>query len=380
MRTTRIAAIAASLVLATGTILAPSGAFADQVIAQDLTVTQPVNRAISVTPNAPNSLQIKAAPKTKITVKAKGVKTRSVTTNAQGSATVTKLVSGRNYTIAAGANRVTATPVVPVTGATGLRVATTETPGNVELTWNHVDSPSQGAVSYRVTATPIVANQVASDETLTSTTTQKSIVLVGLDLSTRYEFAVTPLNALGAGTPTNAIMAKTLGELTNTTVVEQPRVQAPTQPKPQSAPQPAPQPAGPTTRTIYVCPDGFTEAGGLCEKVIAYTYTTIDYTFHSETRTEACSGPDCPGSYYRSYAVSATAPHCPQGGTIHGSECAGWTDGSRTVTYQVKDTTPTGYSDNGTAWTKKDAMPAGYTDNGTAWVLTTAKEARVVPA
>jgi len=396
MRTTRIAAMAASVTLALGSVLVPAAAHADQqptsqVIAQDVTPAPPAGQSapgqsrmdsLTATPNAPQSLQITAAPRTPVTITAPGTKARSVTTNKKGKATVKKLVAGRSYTIKAGSDRVTATPLIPVTAATGLRVATTDTPGNVELTWKQDASPAQGAVTYRVSALPISDAGDASALPITAETTQHSMVLIGLDLATRYQFTVTPVNALGAGTPTTAVMASTLGDITGTAVVEQPRVQpqAVTPAPAPRQPQPAPQPVGPATRTIYVCADGFTEVGGLCEKVVPYTYTTIDYTYHGETRTEACSGPDCPGSVYYGYPVSEMAPHCPQGGTIHGTECFQWTQGSHQVTYQVKDATPAGFTDNGTAWTQKDAMPAGYTDNGTAWVLTAAKEARVVPA
>ena len=49
-------------------------------------------------------------------------------------------------------------------------------------------------------------------------------------------------------------------------------------------------------------------------------------------------------------------------------------------TKTVKDATPSGYTDDGTAWIKKDAAPAGYTDDGTQWVKVVPKEARIVPA
>ena len=49
----------------------------------------------------------------------------------------------------------------------------------------------------------------------------------------------------------------------------------------------------------------------------------------------------------------------------------------------VKDSTPAGFSDTGSGWSKtvavKDAAPAGYSDTGSAWVQTAAKEAKVVP-
>ena len=380
MKTNRLAAIATTLTLALslplagGTAIAPVGAYASEVIAQDLT-----NRSsIAAIPNAPNSLIVTAAPGVSLKVKATGSKSRSVTTNKKGTAVVRKLIAGRNYTISSGSDSITAMPVIAVTPASGLRVATTDTPGNVELIWKHTNSPAQGVVKYQVAAEPINNKGVP----VTGETTQQSLVLVGLDLATRYQFTVTPINALGSGTPTSAIMAKTLGDITGKTVVEQPQPVPSPKPNPAANPQsaPAPAPVGPSTRTIYVCPEGFTEAGNLCEKLTPYTYTTNAYTFHNEIRTEACSGPDCSGSYYRSYPVSEMAPHCPQGGTIHGNECAGWTDGSRQVTYQVKDNTPAGFTDNGTAWVKKNDLPAGYTDNGTAWMQVAAKEARVVPA
>ena len=47
---------------------------------------------------------------------------------------------------------------------------------------------------------------------------------------------------------------------------------------------------------------------------------------------------------------------------------------------QVRDATPTGYTDTGTNWQKRDPAPEGYLDSGTQWVLTVPKVARVVPA
>ena len=56
-----------------------------------------------------------------------------------------------------------------------------------------------------------------------------------------------------------------------------------------------------------------------------------------------------------------------------------WSTPTQQVTYQIKDSTPNGYTDTGSIWSKKDALPAGYTDNGSNWVSTTAKVAEVVP-
>lgn len=380
MKTNRLAAIATaltlalSLPLASGTAIAPVGAYANEVIAQDLT-----NRSsIAATPNAPNSLVITAAPGVSLKIKAAGSKTRSVTTSKKGTAVVRKLIAGRNYTISSGSDSITAMPVIPVTPASGLRVATTDTPGNVELTWKHTGSPTQGVVKYQVAAEPMNNKGVP----VTAETTQQSLVLVGLDLATRYQFTVTPVNALGSGTPTSAIMAKTLGDITEKTVVEQPQPEPSPKPTLAANPQPAPSPAPviPSTRTIYVCPEGFTEAGNLCEQITPYTYTTTNYTFHTETYTVTV---EKPGAAYAADTAQSTGTPCPWGGTLNsaGDLCLmPSTLETETRTREVKDNTPAGYTDNGTAWVKKNEIPAGYTDNGTAWVKITAKEARVVPA
>ncbi len=314
-------------------------------------------------------------------LKAAGTKSRSVTTNKKGTAVVKKLVAGRTYTISSGKESVSAVPVVPVTGASGLRVATTETPGNVELTWKHTTTPAQGVVKYQVAAEPINSKELA----VTGETTQQSLVLIGLDLATRYQFTVTPVNALGAGTPSTAIMANTLGEITGKSVVEQPQPAPVPAPAPAPAPtrntQPTPAPApAPSTRTIYVCPDGFSENGNLCEKTTPYTFTTRAYSYHDETYTVSV---EKPGPAYAADIAQSTGTPCPWGGTINaaGDLCLmpSVTE-TQTRTRQVKDAIPAGFTDNGTAWVKKNDLPAGYTDNGTAWVQVTAKEARVVPA
>ena len=72
-------------------------------------------------------------------------------------------------------------------------------------------------------------------------------------------------------------------------------------------------------------------------------------------------------------------PNSPTGLDIY---CTGGYDETVLDYGPVKDATPTGYTDTGTAWTHqvKDTAPAGYVDNGTAWVKTVAKVATVVPA
>ena len=81
-----------------------------------------------------------------------------------------------------------------------------------------------------------------------------------------------------------ALTTKSLNYLQGTTVAKAPEtpetpvspVKQPVSPAyapaytPTYAPAPAPvSPSGPATRTIYLCPDTFTEVGGLCEKTFA---------------------------------------------------------------------------------------------------------------
>lgn len=166
-----------------------------------------------------------------------------------------------------------------------------------------------------------------------------------------------------------ALTTKTLNDLQGTTVAKAPETpETPVSPVKQPvAPAPAPGgPSGPLTRTIYLCPDSFTEVGGLCEKNLPYTYTTENYTFYPETRPESCLGPGCPGSVYMDmgYIASPTweQVHCPRGGTLYRNTCMAWSTSTQQVTFQIKDATPN-----------------GYTDNGSNWVNTTTKVAKVVP-
>ncbi|HAN71000.1 MAG TPA: hypothetical protein DCQ36_05350, partial [Actinobacteria bacterium] len=63
-------------------------------------------------------------------------------------------------------------------------------------------------------------------------------------------------------------------------------------------------------------------------------------------------------------------------------ECWGGYD--EPVYSNVKDATPAGYTDNGSAWVRtiqvKDTAPTGYADDGTQWVKTAAKVERTIPA
>ena len=120
-----------------------------------------------------------------------------------------------------------------------------------------------------------------------------------------------------------------------------------------------------------MCPTGFTETSdGKCQTTLPYTFSTLAYTFHTETTG--------PAPLLNSFE---TANVCPAGYNL---EDYGWVKYCRLYgpapTATVKDATPAGYTDDGTAWIRKDDAPAGYTDDGTQWAKVVAKEARVVPA
>jgi hypothetical protein len=125
-----------------------------------------------------------------------------------------------------------------------------------------------------------------------------------------------------------------------------------------------------------VCPDGYAAAGDLCQQSTAYTYDTQSYTYHGE---------NIYGYGQNGWAYSWG--HCTGAG-----KSGNWSNGDpfcQTPTYgndaivgtqQVKDATPAGYTDTGSAWTKRNDLPAGWTDDGTQWVKTAAKIATEVAA
>jgi hypothetical protein len=249
-------------------------------------------------------------------------------------------------------------------------------------------------VSYLIEAT----SPTASPVTMKVTGTDHALI-TGLNPDAKYTFTVTPMLGATKGTPASATMIVTVAEAFalakdeaagNADPAAKPAAPiapvtpvAPTAPSAPEAPAspatPSPGPAAPSTKTIYVCPDGFSEAGSdLCERTLAYSYTTSAYTYHAEanyvtvqtgTRTETVPG--------------SSATGCTNGGTLYGDTCYATYPVYETQqqgTKQVKDAGPAGYTDNGSAWQQRNAMPAGYADNGSAWVQTAAKVAKVVPA
>ncbi len=309
----------------------------------------------------------------------KGERIRRQQRLGSASTTITGLTPGRSYTVSVAGRIVGSVVALDRPGpASALAVRTTGQPGSVILTWQHRATTATGGrrVAFEITATsaggPTLRKAAAGRRTAT---------LAGLDMTALYTFTVTPRNSAGSGRASRATMTRTLKQITGagtpsvepvatapTPVVATPAA-PPASPAAAPAPAPAPDPA-PTTRTIYVCPDGYSENANLCEKALPYTFTTRPYAFHDEV-----TGPPPMLDSYET-----TADGCPSGYSL---ENYTWVKYCRRYgpapTRRVKDPTPSGFTDDGTAWIRKDPAPAGFTDDGTRWVKVVAKVPRVVP-
>ena len=320
-----------------------------------------------------------------------------------GRVTFSNLIAGANYVVVHDGKIIgSGTPVNAVGSATDLVVRATPKNNTVKLDWSHKATKTNGGagVTYVITAKPAGGSGKTVTAEMSGTSTRsnsaaKSSTLSGLDPDTLYVFTITPKNSAGTGKSSVARMERSLADITGikstgaaepvVVVIEVEPAEKPVPVKPVEAkpatpapaPAPAPGPASPSTRTIYVCPDAYTETGsGVCEKTSAYTYTSIGYTYHSEPNYVQVQI----GTTERSHPFDGNA--CGWG-TLYGNTCYEYTavyETRQQGTNQVKDATPAGYTDTGSTWSKKDSMPAGYTDNGSAWVQTAAKVTKVVPA
>ncbi|MDO9485574.1 MAG: fibronectin type III domain-containing protein [Actinomycetota bacterium] len=319
-----------------------------------------------------------------IAAQASGHQTRAVKVRAGQRAVLNDLDPGVRYTITRDGKRIGfVVPVGQMGPAFGLSVVTTDNPGEVTLSWSHTVNKGEGpVVQYTATATAVGASAPAA-KVITSDT---HATLSGLDIRQRYTFSVTPANSASTGRASTATMQQTLAQFTGALVDQSAPLAQPTPATPAPAPAPAPAAAPapapvPSTRTIWVCPDGYADAGSLCQKTLAYTYHSVTSTW--------------PYSYHQQFMQTGSHINfstSPNGGTYYAQNA--WdANGSAAGYYEVvpdgyyasvKDPAPTGYTDNGSAYTKtdqvKDTPPAGYSDNGTAWVMTTAKIAQQVPA
>jgi hypothetical protein len=386
----RLTSIVAGLALISAPVVAAASAYADPatdtVVAVDTTpapaaVPTPtlVRTVIGIDANFPKGLTVTGVGKDKVTVSAPGQKPRTAVRTAAGTVAFRNLVAGKTYTVSVAGKKVgTAVPLEIPGRAYGLTVSTTTAADEVLLRWSQQPVKAQGSITYEITATPITSIGSTAATNIVSGTTSESVATMILDPAERYTFAVTPRNSAGAGTPSTAAMTKPLRELkVSTQAPVEPTPNSPAAPTAPATSTPAPAPSGPSTKTIYVCPGGYTETGGgVCEKSLAYTYTTVAYTYHSEPIYGyghvgwAYSWGYCTGSG-KSGNWSNGDPYCQT--PVYGNDAI--------VGYQnVKDATPTGFTDTGSVWTAKDQVPAGYADNGTEWITTAAKVAQVVPA
>ena len=411
-RTTRItgalgtvtAGIVAGIIVSTSLVSAPAA----QAAESDATITQASNTGIVIArdqsvpltavPTAPRTVTVTTSPNTRVTVKAPRSKTRSAKTNAKGLATFTKLKAGKKYTVTADGESATVVPVLKVGRARDLTIMTTSEPGTITATWAHVASKARGGltVGYTLTATPVrvavgVTTGVAVGDpdvpSISVETDSTEAVLRGLDPRVLYSFTVTPHNLLGEGRASVARMDRSLAEVSGIAVPaaddadrdsagKTPSAEPSAAPVAAAPPAPTPAPTrAPQTRTIWVCPDEFTEVDGVCTQNRAYT-------FHTETEITAYTYHDEFVETNRIWHDHAFNPHNGCAYTVHGDRCMGWE--IQGYTTKVKDDAPWGWTDNGTAYARdvdiKDATPEGWSDNGTEWIRTAAKVARTVPA
>lgn len=260
-------------------------------------------------------------------------------------ATFTGLRAGTAYTVVVGGRSIGRVIAVDRPGsASRLIVNATGEPGVVRLQWRYHDLARTGgsSVTFQLSATSRTAPTVT-----TRAQNTRSGELSGLDPTALYTFSVTVVNSAGHGRATSATMTKTLAQLVAPAPVAVPPDSPPDSPPAPVAPAPPP-PAPPATRTIYVCPNDYVEnSSGTCTR-------TIPYTFHQE--------PSGPAPLLVSYEVTSRA--CPSGYSL---EDYGW------IMYcRLYGPIPMAMV--------KDATPSGYTDDGTAWVRTVPKDAVVVPA
>jgi hypothetical protein len=379
-----ISVLATTLVLSTAGAVATTAHAAEIVTSSQTTssskiIAQDQTDHMKVRQTGVGSITVTAPAKTKVMVSSKKFRQAKLASSA-GTATFNNLTPGVTYTFAAAGQATKLRAIEATAPASNLTVFTTDEAGTVTLTWDHKTTLAQGDVNYEITAAPVQDTSMDLSQraslTLTQVSRDQEFRLTGLNTDALYTFTVTPINALGAGKATSAIMTESLHALTGLTYTGTPApvdTQKPVTPivpvTPASTPAPAPGPAPkPATKTIYVCPDGYTEAVALCEQ-------STPYTFHSETETRGYS-------YHTEFIVTGwrVDPQPCSSGTAHPDGC----HVALGYNTQVKDAAPAGWSDNGSSYTRtlevKDAIPAGFSDNGSFWVKVTAKVAREVAA
>ena len=234
-------------------------------------------------------------------------------------------------------------------------MSTTAAPDEVLLRWSHRPAKAQGpAISYTVTATPVGVIGKSSDAATAITgTTAATVTELVIDPATRYTFTVTPRNPVSSGHPTTATMTRTLREMTGATDV--PTTPAPVPavvvtPAPTAAAAGRPQRRGRARKRSTSAQTASRPAGDACTDTKAYTFhtETVAYTFHN--------------GVVGSHVVTHPPTHCdylpnPNSPTGLDIYCTGGYDETVLDYGPVKDATPTGYTDTGTAWTHRSRTP-----------------------
>lgn len=397
MKVTKVAAVigmcAALTMGIAGPVLAAPGN-SDSTVG--IVVAQDTSSALTAKPSAPGAITVSASPKTRVSVFSKNrtkasAQPLSKVTDARGNATFSKLAPGATYTVMTSSASTSVTVVGEPGDAKNLEVTTTELPNALRLTWAHKDSAAQGKVRYRVEAFTTATDKAntngkeSSVDRITDVVTRPVALLTDLNPNVRYTFRVTPFNELGDGKSTTARMNRTLAEITgrsgdvvevesdrtesaNPTTPATPAISPAVTPSFNGGSSPAPEPTAPRTRTIYVCPDGYSDNGSTCQKTMGYTYSTRDYTYsYAKTGTET-------------YTDTCASGYTDDQGQFHWIEQPHPCTRTRDVYGNIKDATPAGWSDTGSNWSKKDDAPAGWSDDGSQWVQTTDKVTQVVPA
>jgi len=352
--------------------------------APNIVASAPAQAMLTILANRINGITISGHTGGMFTAKAAGHVTKSVKARPNTPVVIDQLDAGTRYQILRNGKRIGFSNVVSQVGANQeLIVETTDNPDEVSLSWKHIVNKGEGVpVSFTAIATVGSSKNPVSK----SVTTDNHTILKGLNKNERYIFTVTASNSASTGRASVAAMQQTLAQISGTFTeqVSAPAVivsvSAPP-PAPTITPQPAPMPA-PSTKTIYVCPDGYLEVSASCEKQMAYTFhdvtTTSPYTYHQQ--------------FLQTGSHITFTTDGSNGGTYYAKDAWNASDGSAEGFYavvpdgyyvSVKDSPPTGFTDDGAQYTKttkvKDNTPTGYSDNGTSWITTTAKVAKVVP-
>ena len=278
---------AATVIIGTaGAALAPAASAATPTASGVRTAIQSaeVSTSVQILTTKPNSITVIGHGGQPVTVWTKGTQPITKKPASASPVTFTGLKAGQSYAVYVGATQAS---VVRTLTAAGVASAVTVQAGPIEssidVSWS-IALPAgtkASSVSYVIeatspTASPVTMKVIGTDHAL----------ITGLSPDAKYSFTVTPMLGAVKGTPASATMIVTVAEAFalakdeaggNADQVAKPATPvapvapvAPAAPSAPAAPAAPAGPAAPSTRTIYVCATGFTEAAGLCQKTAAH--------------------------------------------------------------------------------------------------------------